>query len=530
MDLSKICINARQRNPWEAIDLGIVLTRLWWPKLFWVWFIPAAIIFTLATWLLGDYFWVAYFIVWWCKPLLDRGPLYIASRQLFGEALTLSAALRALPRVYKTDWFAWLTYRRLSFTRSFDMPLTVLEQMRGRDRAARINVLHRKYGSPAGWLTIVLIHIELLLIIGFSSLVVIMIPDNIEIDYMALFVDANGIAGWLNHGLSFIAMCLVAPFYAVCGFALYISRRVDLEAWDIEIHFRHLAAKHQAKHKYTAGVLSLAPLLLALGLMMTTPEPSYADQAVEVASPAVTDEATAPAAPAPELLATKEAITEVLARDEFHQYETVGRWRLKDQQTQKDDEIPEWLINLLQAFIEWLAGMDWEESTDTGTSLNPMFFIELLLWVLAIAVVAVVIYRYRQSIARLLRRTSTRPTIVQATPETLFGLDVRKDSLPSDVPLSVQQLWEAGHYREAVGLLYRSFLGTLLHDYGCRFSDSYTEGECVQVINALGQPELDRYALELTQIWQNLAYGHRTPDQQAVQALCVRWRELFQHG
>lgn len=534
MDLSKICVNARQRNPWEAIDLGVLLTRIWWSKLFLSWFIPAAVVFSVATILLGDHFWVAYVIVWWLKPLFDRAPLYIASRQLFGEDPSLSSVLRALPKIYRLDLLPWITYRRFSLTRSFDMPLTVLEQLRGSDRASRIGVLHRKYSGAAGWLTIVLIHIEMLLMMGFMSLVVIMIPENIEIDYMTLAADAGSIAMWVNHILSFLIMSIVAPFYALCGFSLYISRRVDLEAWDIEIHFRHLATKFQAKQRRLSGALVIAPFFMVVALsgglgIAPAPvmaEPVSAETVVAESESELHDEN---AEPVPELVATKDAIIVILERDEFHQYETTSRWRLKEQEAVKDDEIPEWMIRVIQSFVEWLAGFDWDADPSTEGK-SPVIFFEMLLWGLLIGLVVFVIYRYRKAIARIVRLSDHPQQFEHDTPETLFGLDVRKDSLPSDIPLNVQRLWEAGKPREAVGLLYRGFLGTLLHDYNCKFRDSHTEGECVQVIVALERNELTDYARELTLIWQNLAYGHREPALEKVQALCVRWRELFTHG
>ena len=43
--------------------------------------------------------------------------------------------------------------------------------------------------------------------------------------------------------LSFVLiMAAVAPFYCAGGFMLYISRRIELEGWDIEICFREWMA------------------------------------------------------------------------------------------------------------------------------------------------------------------------------------------------------------------------------------------------------------------------------------------------
>jgi hypothetical protein len=39
-----------------------------------------------------------------------------------------------------------------------------------------------------------------------------------------------------------VAALVVEPFYAAAGFAMYLSRRADLEAWDIEQDLRRAFA------------------------------------------------------------------------------------------------------------------------------------------------------------------------------------------------------------------------------------------------------------------------------------------------
>jgi hypothetical protein len=36
---------------------------------------------------------------------------------------------------------------------------------------------------------------------------------------------------------------LIEPFYIAANFGLYINRRTQLEAWDIELSFRKMAAR-----------------------------------------------------------------------------------------------------------------------------------------------------------------------------------------------------------------------------------------------------------------------------------------------
>ena len=46
--------------------------------------------------------------------------------------------------------------------------------------------------------------------------------------------------GWRGVGLACfaIAVAIVEPFFVGAGFAMYLNRRVELEAWDIEQEFR----------------------------------------------------------------------------------------------------------------------------------------------------------------------------------------------------------------------------------------------------------------------------------------------------
>ncbi len=74
--------------------------------------------------------------------------------------------LRRTLSIVRPQLFANLTWRRFNPNRSFNMPVAVLEQLKGKERKQRIAVLGR--GQHAGtWLTIVGIHFETLLELSF---------------------------------------------------------------------------------------------------------------------------------------------------------------------------------------------------------------------------------------------------------------------------------------------------------------------------------------------------------------------------
>jgi hypothetical protein len=64
-------------------------------------------------------------------------------------------------------------------------------------------------------------------------------PTGMQMDLSRLFDDdiptALGVANFAAYS---IAIFLVEPFYVAGGFAMYLNRRAELEAWDIEQEFR----------------------------------------------------------------------------------------------------------------------------------------------------------------------------------------------------------------------------------------------------------------------------------------------------
>src|SRR5690606_1311200 len=119
--------------------------------------IPSFIVFCILSVLLHRHPWVVTLLLWWLKPIWDRLPLLIASRALFGESpqQLLQSILRSLPSIAKTDLLASLTYRRFSPSRSFDLPVTLLEGLDKDVRTRRLTLLHQTYGSAATLLTLV---------------------------------------------------------------------------------------------------------------------------------------------------------------------------------------------------------------------------------------------------------------------------------------------------------------------------------------------------------------------------------------
>ncbi|SMF24358.1 hypothetical protein SAMN02745866_01583 [Alteromonadaceae bacterium Bs31] len=538
MDLDRISVEARLRSPWEALDLGFVMARQWWLPLFLSWVVPSGIVFIVLSLIFTKNSWVPYVVVWWLKPLWDRGPLYIASRRLFGEEAGARDVFRNLWRLYKTDWFVWLTVRRLSVTRSFDMPLTVLEKITKDKRSDRQLVLHRNHSNAATWLTMAGVCIEVFFVIAIFSFMAMMVPEQVEIDYWNLFFEQDTILVWVYNFSIFVSMCLVGPFFAVAGFALYISRRIELEAWDIEIRFRHLASVYEKKRDAIGGNKPLTSLLLCAcmlfaGLLVPADhvlaaEPSADEYSENTSSSddsmselAKADEASVTISPAAK--ASKEDMFEILQGDKFHIREVRSGWRLKDfDLPEEEGETPGWFITVLKFIWKILKAI----GKFFALLLKPLEYIVYVLWVLVAILIVYLIYRFREPIGNFV--ASTEPVKLEhEAPEVMFGLNVTKESLPDDIPANVRALWQQQDYRAAVSLLYRALLTGLIHDYDFAFEDSHTEGECVTLVQERGDNVLSPYVVKLTACWQNLAYGHMVPRWEDVDLLCDSWSKVF---
>ena len=241
MQLDQVTISTRPRSGWSAIDLGIKLAlHHYWPC-FAMWLILATPFFILPWFLTGQNYWLSYLILWWMKPLYERPLLYILSRELFGQKTLAIDAIKNYKKWLTPGWLAGITYRRISFSRSFYMPITVLEKLKSKEYSQRSMVLGIDYGSQAGWLTVVLYHIEVFFYFGFLGLIELIAPEQIE---WTMQMKESNYDYLLTLSLQLVSFALIAPFYVASGFMLYIARRIQLEGWDIELRFRDWMAKY----------------------------------------------------------------------------------------------------------------------------------------------------------------------------------------------------------------------------------------------------------------------------------------------
>ncbi|WP_147251056.1 DUF4129 domain-containing protein [Arenicella xantha] len=211
------------------------------------------------------------------------------------------------------------------------------------------------------------------------------------------------------------------------------------------------------------------------------------------------------------------AIEKVLSSDDFARKKTVTRWQAKKRETkeQRQESFPYWMITLM----EWFEG--------TGGFFKALaLIIKILLFALFAWLIYYVVKRYHQPIGDFFQSMGRHKEVVDL-PTTMFGLDVQKDSLPTDVVATAQAHWAAGDKRLSLATLLQASLIKLLHEHGCRFYDSDTETECCQRIEQQVNESLSQYMWTLVGTWQQLAYAHQSPNDTQFAALCTQWREVF---
>ncbi|MEN8166016.1 MAG: DUF4129 domain-containing protein [Pseudomonadota bacterium] len=485
MDLARLTVNLRPRNPWEGIDLGFALARRWFPALWLLWMVGALPLFLLLNLLLPIPSWLAGLLAWWCKPLYEPPLLFWLGRVVFGERPGVREMRSSWPRILWPQLLANLTWRRFSASRSFVMPVAVLEGLQGKARRSRIRVLSRQQHG-AGWLTLVGINFELILELGLLILLVMLLPEELQwIDLESFLFDPQSWQQGLQQLTALLAMSVIAPFYVAAGFGLYLTRRSQLEAWDVELGLRGMAERMRGK-RLVAGLL----LCLPIGLSVITP----AGQTLQAAE-----------------LSREQAaslIQSVMADDDFGERETHSYWKYTGESEETGADLS-WLIEIFEGFTQGFAAVA-----------------EVVIWLALGALVVYLIYWFLHH-PGLLERMAERAGGEQPLPVIVAGLDIRPDSLPGDIAGTAAGLIKQGQPRPALSLLYRGAISALVYRHQLRIAGSATEGECLDLAREVLQRDEYAYLRRLTGIWQGAAYGHQLPDRQAAEQLCRGWMTVY---
>jgi hypothetical protein len=167
--------------------------------------------------------------------------LFALSRALFGESTELADLWAARDRVLRPNVLT-LLLMRLSASRSFKLPIVQLEGLSGRVQRDRIRQLTLRHRGVARTMTLAFANAELALCASMLMLRVMLAPHVLGFASNWLTSLALAQAGLVSSIAYACAVGFLEPFYVAAGFGLYLNRRVELEAWDIEQEFRRAFA------------------------------------------------------------------------------------------------------------------------------------------------------------------------------------------------------------------------------------------------------------------------------------------------
>lgn len=525
MQLDKLQLDLRPRPNAQALDLGLVLLRSHLPDIYKAWlalWLPLVALCSGLAWLSPQHSGMWWLLAWWLRPLLERAPLYILSRQVFGETVSWQDALRAWPQQLRGGWFRLLTWWRPCVPgRGLYQAIWQLEGARGAVAAERRKVIGgNKTARSAFWFGTMCAHFELILQIGLIAFIGIFLSHENAINPFAYLLDNSKQVSLLTVAAMFTAYAfavgIIGPIYTACCFTLYLNRRATLEAWDIEIMLRQIAPPAGNKPRASTPVLIL-PLALAVALALCQPPHAEAGQAALPCTPPkwiATQMENQAKSHGPdqdaEQARLRREVADLFASEDLRGYVCEKSWERKKNPDQVE---PQPLHSPSSKLPE----------TDLSVAAKT---IKALLIAAAIVLTAWLLYRYRDKLPGFTRAPAPR----RAT--EIRGLDIRPETLPDDVAAAIRKLWEQGQRRAALALLYRATLSRLVHEDGLPLTHGATEGDCLRLAKqAHAERKLNAAKLRLatiaTELWQNGAYGNRWPNGEAVAAHCAQWQAHF---
>jgi len=237
--VDSIALRLRSRSNMEAADLGTRLCQAAARSVYSSYLCVAVPVFALFLATYQVSYWIPTFGIWMLKPWVDRTILFALSRAAFGQATSPADVWQAQRDVWWRQLLSTFTMRRLSPWRSLTQPVYQLEGLRGSALRKRVVQIRRGQTGSGMLLTTVYNLVELSLMVSIVSLVVWLAPKGYEPNINALFSEGNATGSGLVAAASYaVAVLFLEPFYVASGFALYLNRRAQLEAWDIEQEFR----------------------------------------------------------------------------------------------------------------------------------------------------------------------------------------------------------------------------------------------------------------------------------------------------
>ena len=243
MRVDALAVRLRPRTSWEAADFGVRLAQDAARSVGACYMLAAVPVVILAVLSYQAASWLPGLVIWWAKPWLDQSILFALSRAAFGQRTTGGDLWKARRQVWWRQLLFTLTLRRLSWWRSLTQPVYALEGLSIRGAHARVRQIRQGSARRALMTTHAFSVAEIAITLALVSLAFWLAPTGSAPGVREVLAGEPGTAlaliGPVSSGL---AVLFVEPFYVAAGFGMYLNRRVELEAWDVEQEFRRAFA------------------------------------------------------------------------------------------------------------------------------------------------------------------------------------------------------------------------------------------------------------------------------------------------
>jgi len=514
MELERISVALRPRTSREAVDLGAVLLRAYARPVWLAWFactLPFVMICMLAGWITGKP-WLGLFLLWWCKPVYDRVPLYVLSRAVFEQPPAWRDTLHGVWQWGGRGVLSSLCFFWSRPGRGLRLPQILLEGQPAAQRAMRWKILSGPVSATMVGLTLGCLIFELVLFFSVFLFVFAFVPAG----FLPDFFHASRSA-WSHMPMLFSMMVMAAayavisviePFYVAAGFGVYLTRRTQLEAWDIDLAFRCLRRRWE-----TAG----RALLLCLCMSLSVCALGWSGQS-----------RAAEASPAPGASTPSVRIEQVFhqpASEEDQRFSAAVQWAYGDPRLGGKGMRHEWVLRH--------PPRPMPPETPKPLHMSPalvhlmkiiggLIGIGIKFVLLGFLLVALIV------LARFVMRQGWRIRLPGRKPRAEIPLaamhdEPAMDTLPEDLSAAVQRLWQGGRQREALAMLYRGCVAQVADALGAPAPIDATEADCLHQSQRLPDALHRQRAMEIVRAWQYAAYAGRFPSDSDVDALLTGW-------